>query len=56
MKSSDGPGVLSKVIAVSGDVMAPQLGLSKADQELVVENVSVIFHMAAIIKFDAPLR
>ena len=32
------------------------LGLGEEDMKVLTENVSVVFHLAATIKFDAPLR
>ncbi len=56
LRASDDPTVLDKLVAVSGDMTTPALGLSKEDLGLLVDCVSVVFHMAATIKFDAPLR
>ena len=32
------------------------MGIGESDLQLMTENVSVIFHLAATIKFDEPLR
>ena len=50
------PGVFKKVVPVPGDLEHPGLGLSEGDLQLLVNNVSVIFHMAATIRFNASLR
>lgn len=47
---------LSKVLAISGDITLPGLGISQSDLELLVRDVSVVFHSAATVKFDEPLR
>ncbi|CAG2176235.1 unnamed protein product, partial [Oppiella nova] len=47
---------LSKIVAVSGDVSSPGLGLSDGDRELLVREVSVVFHSAASVKFHGPLN
>ena len=39
-----------------GDVSHEKLGLSDDDQAFLVENTDVVFHLAATIRFDAPLR
>ena len=49
-------GILQRIIAVSGDITFPGLGLSPSDQRILCENVSVVFHVAATIRFDEPLR
>lgn len=52
----DHPAVLDKVTAVHGNITEPGLGLSERDQQLIVDSVSVVFHLAATVKFDGPLR
>ena len=47
--------VLSKVVAVAGDITEPNLGISMADEQMLVNDVSVIFHAAATVKFDDDL-
>lgn len=53
---SERPSALEKVVPISGDCGEPGLGIGESDRELLAENVSVIFHLAATIKFDEPLR
>lgn len=49
------PHVLHKLVPIAGDVTEIQLGLS--NQDLVrMENVSIIFHSAASVRFDDPLK
>ncbi|XP_043604626.1 fatty acyl-CoA reductase 2-like [Bombus pyrosoma] len=48
--------VLSKVYPVKGDVNLPDLGLSREDRNLLLENVNVVFHVAATVRFDEPLH
>ena len=50
------PHVFEKVYPVVGDVSHEKLGLSDDDQAFLVENTDVVFHLAATIRFDAPLR
>lgn len=49
------PKVLSKMVAVAGDVTQLGLGLSDADR-LLMADVSVVFHSAASVRFDDPLH
>ncbi|XP_017780623.1 PREDICTED: putative fatty acyl-CoA reductase CG5065 [Nicrophorus vespilloides] len=49
------PENIKKLKFVAGDVSEINLGLSSADYNLLVKNVDVIFHIAATIKFQAPL-
>jgi len=46
----------SKVVPVTGDILEPGLGLSDADIELLSTEVSLVFHSAATVKFDEPLK
>ncbi|XP_049522436.1 putative fatty acyl-CoA reductase CG5065 [Dermacentor silvarum] len=50
------PGALEKVMALAGDLAQPDLGLSASDRATLVDNVSVIFHSGATVKFEEPLR
>jgi alcohol-forming fatty acyl-CoA reductase len=52
----DRPEALTKLIAVAGDIMQPELGISPSDQLILAENVSVVFHSAATVKFDEALK
>ncbi|XP_077561266.1 putative fatty acyl-CoA reductase CG5065 isoform X2 [Haemaphysalis longicornis] len=52
----ESPSVLNKVIPVTGDILQPGLGLSKEDLDTLVDNVSVVYHSAASVRFDEPLR
>ena len=49
------PNVLKKVVAIRGDVTEPNLGMSSTDEDVIIKNVSVIFHVAATVKFDDEL-
>lgn len=51
----ENPEVLKKLIGIQGDVMVSKLGLTIADIERLA-NVSVIFHAAASVRFDDPLK
>ena len=50
------PEVLTKIIPVEGDISLPNLGISSSDLELLAENVSVVFHSAATVRFNEELR
>jgi fatty acyl-CoA reductase len=49
-------GLLHKIIPISGDITYPGLGISPSDEKILCEHVSVVFHVAATIRFDEPLR
>ena len=48
--------LLGKIVAMSGDILDPNLGLSAEDTQVLIENVSVVFHTAATVKFDEALK
>ncbi|XP_037954996.1 putative fatty acyl-CoA reductase CG5065 isoform X2 [Teleopsis dalmanni] len=48
--------IYNQVQAVYGDVLMPNLGISEKDLELLQNEVSIIYHCAATIRFDEPLR
>lgn len=55
MINVNNPNWLDKLIPLNGDCSEPRLGLSKINWDLIKDNVSVIFHTAASIRFDDPL-
>ncbi|KAJ8024070.1 Fatty acyl-CoA reductase 1 [Holothuria leucospilota] len=50
------PDYVRKIIPVSGDLTKIDLGLSSSDVRLLQNEVSVVFHVAATIKFDEKLK
>jgi len=54
LKAEDN-GFRKKIIAVEGDCTLPGLGLSPDDRQCIVENVNIVFHMAATVRFNETL-
>lgn len=50
------PDFMSKVAPVKGDCLKPNLGISEIDRRSLQNEVNVVFHIAATVRFDAPLR
>nr|QGV11525.1 FAR5 [Tetrastichus brontispae] len=50
------PQDLQKLIPVIGDVKSEGLGLPPVERQFLIDRVSVIFHVAASVRFDDPLR
>lgn len=50
------PEALKKLVAVSGDITVEKLGLSALDRQMLIDNVSVVFHSAARVRFDFDLK
>jgi len=45
-----------KVVGIRGDVTEPDMDLNKLDRQEIIDKVSVVFHVAASVKFDSPLK
>jgi thioester reductase-like protein len=52
----DQPDFTQKVHAVNGDIVEEGLGLQDDQRAFLEENIHVVFHSAATVKFDEPLR
>ncbi|XP_050411119.1 fatty acyl-CoA reductase 1 [Patella vulgata] len=48
--------IQSKIVPVCGDIVEEKLGLSDEDIQTLSQQVSVVFHSAATVKFDEELR
>ena len=52
----ENPSALSKLIPVCGDLMEEGLGLNQLDMNRICDEVGIVFHCAATVKFDEALR
>lgn len=50
------PAQLEKIKVIQGDVLEEQLGISDNDRNTLHENVDIVFHCAANVRFDQPLQ
>lgn len=50
------PTAFDKVVPIFGDIMADELGISVEDQNILCQDVSVVIHSAATIRFDEELK
>ena len=50
------PDYKSKCVAVQGDIVKPGLGIEQSDLDILVKEVSIVFHSAATIKFDEHMK
>ncbi|MFH4974946.1 hypothetical protein AB6A40_001655 [Gnathostoma spinigerum] len=50
------PSALSKLIPISGNLMEEHLGLNQLDMQNICDEVGIVFHCAATVKFDEALR
>jgi len=49
-------GVFEKLTPIAGDITLPALGISATDAKVLCENVQIVFHSAATIKFNEDLK
>jgi fatty acyl-CoA reductase len=50
------PEYRRKVFLIAGDCCMPGLGLSVNDHAMLVQDVNIVFHAAATVRFDEELR
>lgn len=50
------PDFSSKIHIVKGDVLEKNLGISDEDKKFLEDNINIVFHSAATIRFEEPLR
>lgn len=53
---ADNPNFYKKLIPVHGDITEIGLGISQDNVELLSKTIHVVFHSAATVRFDEPLR
>ena len=49
---TENPEAAERLVAVDGDFAAVGLGLSPTDRQTLIDNVSIVFHCAATVRFD----
>ena len=50
------PDFAEKIIAVNSDLTQKDLNLSKEDQATLAEHIHIVFHWAATVRFNEPLK
>jgi len=48
--------VLDKLVVINGNITEPNLGIDDEDLSTLINEVSVVFHCAATVKFDEALK
>jgi alcohol-forming fatty acyl-CoA reductase len=48
--------MIDKIIIINGDCALKELAISSADRQLIIDNVSLMYHFAATIRFDEKLK
>ena len=46
----------NKLVIIEGDLLLPHLGISDANRQILIRNVNIVFHSAATVRFDEPLK
>lgn len=52
----DNPDFHQKIIPISSELMQPGLAISPEDVEKLAGCINIVFHCAATIRFDEPLK
>ncbi|XP_061400774.1 fatty acyl-CoA reductase 1 [Musca vetustissima] len=50
------PEIGKKIFVIGGDVLEDNLGIKHEDREHLIQTIDVVFHCAANVRFDQPLR
>ncbi|KAJ8688432.1 hypothetical protein QAD02_024227 [Eretmocerus hayati] len=50
------PKFRHQIVAISGDCSLPSLGISAVDRAVLLREVSIVFHVAATVRFDEKLK
>ncbi|XP_015602057.1 putative fatty acyl-CoA reductase CG5065 [Cephus cinctus] len=50
------PEIHKKIVAVTGDVSLPGLGLSSDDRKMLCNTINIVYHAAATVRFDELLK
>lgn len=50
------PDLKKKIVAIEGDLGLKSLGISEQDRQTLIDNVNIVFHSAATVRFDEPLK
>lgn len=53
---SKNPDILNKLLCVSGDINLPCVGLDEVDKKKFADEVNVVFHVAATVRFNEEIR
>lgn len=48
--------MMKKVVTLNGDVSVENLGLSKEQSEILMNEIDIVFHFAATLKLEAKLK
>lgn len=55
LKSTD-PNYMTRIKIIEGDTSEANLGISDGDRKAMIDNVEIVIHAAADVRFDKPLQ
>jgi len=55
-KQMDVEAMVSKIVVIHGDCAVVGLGISDEERKLITDNVTLMYHCAATIRFDEKLK
>lgn len=50
------PNAINKIIPIEGELVTDNLGICSEDHQQLIEEVSVVFHMAATLRLEGTLK
>jgi alcohol-forming fatty acyl-CoA reductase len=50
------PKFRHRIVAITGDCVLPGLGICAAERAMLQQNVQIVFHVAATVRFDEKLK
>lgn len=50
------PDAIKKVVPINGDLISDGLGINEKERDILIQEVSVIFHLAATLKLEGTLK
>lgn len=50
------PEALNKLVCIPGDINEPRIGLEDCDIKKLQDNIDIVFHVAATVRFNEPLK
>ncbi|XP_046837379.1 fatty acyl-CoA reductase 1-like [Vespa crabro] len=50
------PGFQNRIVAIEGDCSLPNLGISTTDRAKLIREVSIVFHVAATVRFNEKIK
>ncbi|XP_050528195.1 uncharacterized protein LOC126898298 [Daktulosphaira vitifoliae] len=56
LKELQGTDFIKKISVVAGDIAEINLGIQEDDRKILIDEVNIVYHAAATVRFDEPLK